>query len=55
VARAGELPDPHGLRCRVSALLRRFRMSTAFAALQLWIMAATALDSCTRSCCATSA
>ena len=44
VARAGELPDPRGLRGRLSVLLRRFPVSAAFATLQLWIMTATALD-----------
>jgi lysylphosphatidylglycerol synthetase-like protein (DUF2156 family) len=45
VARVGELPDPHGLRGSITALLRRFPVTSAFAVLQLWIMSATALDS----------
>jgi phosphatidylglycerol lysyltransferase len=44
VARVGELPDPRGLRGGVTALLRRFPVTGAFAALQLWIMSATTLD-----------
>jgi membrane associated rhomboid family serine protease len=44
VARVGELPDPRGLRGRVTALLRRFPVTGTFAALQLWIMFATAID-----------
>jgi hypothetical protein len=43
IARVGELPDPHGLRGRLTALLRRFPVTSAFATLQLWIMSATTL------------
>lgn len=40
VARAGELPNPR----RATAFLRRYPATIAFAALQLWIMTATALE-----------
>ncbi|GIJ57334.1 phosphatidylglycerol lysyltransferase domain-containing protein [Virgisporangium aurantiacum] len=44
VARAGELPDPRSPLTRAVGLVRRYPASIAFAALQLWIMAATAAD-----------
>ncbi|MCP2167213.1 bifunctional lysylphosphatidylglycerol flippase/synthetase MprF [Goodfellowiella coeruleoviolacea] len=44
VARVGELVDPRGPLGRAVALLRRFPVTAAFAAVELWLMVVTALD-----------
>jgi hypothetical protein len=44
VARLGELPDPRSPLVRAGALVRRFPVTTAFVAVQLWLMLSSAYD-----------
>ena len=44
VARLGELPDPRRPLTRLAGLVRRFPVTTTFAAVQLWLMLAGAYD-----------
>ncbi|MCW4353802.1 phosphatidylglycerol lysyltransferase domain-containing protein [Hoyosella sp. YIM 151337] len=44
VARIGELPDSHTWYRRIVSLVKRFPVSSAIIAVQLWLMLATAID-----------
>ncbi|SCX44678.1 Lysylphosphatidylglycerol synthetase, C-terminal domain, DUF2156 family [Klenkia marina] len=44
VARLGELPDPRSPLVRAGSLVRRFPVTTAFVAVQLWLMLSSAYD-----------
>ncbi|SDN87268.1 Lysylphosphatidylglycerol synthetase, C-terminal domain, DUF2156 family [Klenkia soli] len=44
VARLGELPDPRRWSTRLASAVRRFPVTTTFAAVQLWLMLSSAYD-----------